>query len=502
MTDAEAIALPGKLTDKPNRNRPCQTCGELIRFKLRARPAVHIPWHPYENMPHHHHQNPQHKPAPMPGSNLPQTFNPPTPTPQPSTKPGQQPQEGSQGQQGQLFEGQGAAEGAAEGTEPDPEPGQEQEFAGGPFEDPNMPNTEAQEPSPLEPSSLPAQIYNALKPYLTADTLALIAKHTPKVLPTPPPTVQVITQTVVRYQDESGTSATTGPVHCQQARLVRYMSVPYTPGWCGVMLAGDAGSGKTRGFGIAANLLGYDLDHQGEMSVGLGVFASGLLGHYDINGLYHSTVFRRGYEFGHAILLDEIDKSAGDVLAVIQAGIDSDRMSFPDGMIARHPRFRLVIAAPTKGFGDTSGAYPSSKVLPADFLSRFVRIDWDVDPIMESAIVASTISDSETLKPWITFVQAARAWSKSELGGKLVISPRATYQGARLIIDGLEPGETLADMARRVVGTAAIDNSTWDRLLRAVPLPKIVYTPKPKPQPLLSSSTDQTATSEPQEETR
>jgi uncharacterized coiled-coil protein SlyX len=99
-----------------------------------------------------------------------------------------------------------------------------------------------------------------------------------------------------------------------------------------IWLAGPAGSGKTTAAHQVADKLGLPFDSHGAIRTPFQV-----TGHYDIHGTYRSSQFRRIFENGGVILLDEIDASDPGAVLELNQALSNSKMSFPDGTIDRHP---------------------------------------------------------------------------------------------------------------------------------------------------------------------
>ena len=422
----------------------CSDCRGSIRWNiLPGRTPKALPWDPYLDRPHECHS----KPHETGEEEFPSPPTPPSPSPAPSLPPGV-----PTGDVAKAAEW-GAAKAEADYT----------------------PTTPTPTPHHDSPHSSP-NLENAVWLSIKENVLHEIKKHVP------PPVEGGGTQTILNIHvvrvpdgDDPGNAREASPAHPALARVVKCLAYPPTPGNCGVWLKGDAGSGKSEGARMAGKLLGYAPDEVEELSICTGMFASSIIGYMmpQLSGppLYQATAFRRSYEHGKLLLMDEIDKADGGVLASFQSGIDSHAMSFPDGMVKRHPRFKLIIASPTDGNGSDRDKYPASKLLPADFRSRFMKVDWPIDPDMEMAI---SLSINPECRTWVSWVQDIRTWCNGPGAiRRIVVSPRHAYQGARMLTD-MPEGLTLETMAREVLGKYELDDSTWARMLNAVPLPKYV----------------------------
>lgn len=189
-------------------------------------------------------------------------------------------------------------------------------------------------------------------------------------------------------------------------------------------LVGPAGSGKTTAASAVAKAL--DLPFYSE-SVCIQTPASKLVGYMDANGNYVGTPFRRAYEKGGVFLLDEIDNGNANVLAMLNSALSNGSCSFADGMVKRHKDFRCIAAANTFGNG-ADRQYVGRCQLDAATLDRFCTLVWDYDEEMEIAIAGN--------REWTEYVQACRKGA-ADLKIRIVISPRASIEGARLLEAGM-----------------------------------------------------------------
>lgn len=196
---------------------------------------------------------------------------------------------------------------------------------------------------------------------------------------------------------------------------------------CGIhqMLVGPAGSGKTTCVEKVSEILGLDFF---PMSVGPQTTKSDLLGFIDAGGNYHTTVLREAFEKGGMLLLDELDAANAGVLTVINSLLANGYCSFPDGVIRKHDNFRCVCACNTYGRG-ADRQYVGRNQLDAATLDRFAVVDFDYDEDLELAIAGN--------KSWVKKVQRYRKRA-FDLKMRVVISPRASISGAKLLASGMD----------------------------------------------------------------
>jgi hypothetical protein len=194
---------------------------------------------------------------------------------------------------------------------------------------------------------------------------------------------------------------------------------------CNVWLSGPAGSGKTTAAQACAKALNLPFYFNGAIDS-----EYKLLGFIDAQGRIVSTQFRQAFEHGGLYLFDECDASMPGATLAFQAALANGFADFPGGAIQRHPDCHFIAAANTWGNGATYD-YVGRNKMDAAFLDRFVRMGWDYDENLERAIAAND--------NWVSMVQTARARARAH-GLKVVISPRASINGARLLAAGMSIG--------------------------------------------------------------
>lgn len=195
-----------------------------------------------------------------------------------------------------------------------------------------------------------------------------------------------------------------------------------------IWLAGPAGAGKTYGCVSAADAYGVKFYHQPSM-----LMPHDLLGFRDGFGKFRSTPFVEAYRNGGFILLDEVDAGGNEALLALKGALANGHIMLPlgdDGAmidVPRNPDCYILAAANTYGMGATND-YIGRNKLDAAFLDEFIKIDWQYDESFERSFSGNI--------DWAVRVQKARSRAKSHAGLKVIISPRATIQGAALIAAG------------------------------------------------------------------
>lgn len=152
------------------------------------------------------------------------------------------------------------------------------------------------------------------------------------------------------------------------------------------------------------------------------------------DNLYQSTGFRDRYEHGGVFLMDEIDASNPNILTVLNDALSNDSMSFPDGMVKRHPKFVAIAAANTWGNGATA-EYVGRAPIDGATIDRFTMMHVKIDERLETELVRGTGLDMEHGSTWLHIVRSARR-NVDKHGLKVIVSPRASVGGAKLLAGG------------------------------------------------------------------
>ncbi len=236
---------------------------------------------------------------------------------------------------------------------------------------------------------------------------------------------QKVAEIIIKQQDTSKTI--TGTFHYKLPQLLR-LAASLDVGERNVWLTGPAGSGKTTAAHQVAKVLNLPFEFHGAIDT-----PYKLSGYMDATGCYRETSFRRIYQHGGIILLDECDASSPAALLEINAATANGWASFPDGIIERHPNCYVICAANTYGFGGDAN-YVGRARLDAAFLDRFVTVTWPYDEDLERSIA---LDDA-----WTTVVQSVRK-KVFELGAQLVVSPRASIKGGQLLAGGCSRQEVI-----------------------------------------------------------
>lgn len=218
-----------------------------------------------------------------------------------------------------------------------------------------------------------------------------------------------------------------------------------------VMLVGPAGSGKTTACEKVAQALGLKF-------YATGAIASEykLTGFINAQGGIVSTAFRKAFEDGGLFLFGETDASFPNALLTFNTALANDWMDFPDGMVKRHPDFRVVADANTFGTG-ADRLYVGRNQLDAASLDRYAVLDWGYDEALEASLLGlpapkgSPVPQSIWPLPEFEVQGIAARWFErvrkvrhavTDLKVRHVVSPRATINGTKLLAAGWSWADT------------------------------------------------------------
>jgi cobaltochelatase CobS len=236
--------------------------------------------------------------------------------------------------------------------------------------------------------------------------------------------------TVVEVRHPDGTTTDVGLQHRTFPTLLKAVSARVH-----VWLVGPAGSGKTTAGEKVAEALGLPFYMTGTV-----VDQYALSGYVNAHGAYVPSLFYKAYKEGGVFMLDDFDGSDPVAAVWLNGALANGYAPFPlgnngeGGMTKKHDDFVCICSANTWGQGGTS-EYVGRLKQDAAFLNRFCKIRWDYDADLELA----TCPDMA----WCKRVQEVRKRVKDK-GIKALITPRASYYGARLLAAGLDKSEVEA----------------------------------------------------------
>ncbi len=228
-----------------------------------------------------------------------------------------------------------------------------------------------------------------------------------------------------------------------------------------VYMMGSPGSGKSTAAANAAKALGLGY---GYISLSAQTAESRLLGFMNASGEYVETEFYRCYKDGGVFCIDEMDNASANLLTALNSALENGHAAFPIGMVTQHEDFVLVATGNTAGYG-ANPMFPERRPMDAAFRERFVFLSWEYDESLERDI-AKGHNPSPAADKWVTWVQSVRKYAAQHFP-KLLVTPRASIKGARLIKD-FNPKD-VADM----VIFKGFDKDSKARLLAANPLPRM-----------------------------
>ena len=206
-------------------------------------------------------------------------------------------------------------------------------------------------------------------------------------------------------------------------------------------LVGPPGTGKTTLCSQIADALNLEF---AMISCDPTMPASKLFGFVDANGTERRTPFWDVYENGGLFLFDEIDNAHPGIIAGMNSALANGHCAFASRIVKRSPEFRCIAAANTFGTGATR-QFVGRNQLDAATLDRFVTVTVDIDETLEEALTLANLTENVALaKEWLASV---RKWRQSvaDKGLQVIISPRASIEGARLLGVGFSMAE-VADM--------------------------------------------------------
>lgn len=252
------------------------------------------------------------------------------------------------------------------------------------------------------------------------------------------------------------TATITGRTHFMLDKVLRVVDQGLSP-W----LTGGAGVGKTTIAEQVAKSL--DLDYSPESFCSQSSKAE-MKGYKTANGLYESTEFRKRFEEGGVYLLDEVDAANPNILLALNSALSNGIMAFPDGVVRKHPKFVAIACANTYGNGATA-EYVGRQVIDGSSVDRFVKLDIPVDENMEAGIVSDLSVDKGAGSLWHGIVRAARA-NVINYGLKVIVSPRASYHGAKL----LNAGFTFQECVPMTFGSG-MKKEQYDKVMNNITIP-------------------------------
>lgn len=208
------------------------------------------------------------------------------------------------------------------------------------------------------------------------------------------------------------------------------------------LLLGPPGAAKTYCAMAVLQERGYSIpDTLSVLSLSPMSGKSELMGFMDAQGRTVATGFRRMFERGGAIVIDELHNASPGALVAIHSAMEQRVAGFPDGAVQAANGFTLVATANCLRPGP---GHEYAVPIDAATLDRFLLIRVGYDERYERGVALKL---NPKAGRWCDAFFAARARMKNQKG--LDLSPRALYRGARIL--SVLPLTTLEDLSRMVI---------------------------------------------------
>lgn len=197
------------------------------------------------------------------------------------------------------------------------------------------------------------------------------------------------------------------------------------------MLIGPCASGKSTTLFRVAEATGCELFIQGPVTT-----KYDLLGYLDAGGIYHPTPFQQWFTSEKKAILgwEEYDANIPEAILDTNIGLENRVMYFPYSAkpVQMACKDSVAIAnANTFGLGSTDDFVGRNRQ-DAAALDRWVQLQWNYDEKLERMITGNDA--------WCERVQTLRK-NAAKKGLRVVISPRASYRGAKMLKRGWSQAE-------------------------------------------------------------
>jgi MoxR-like ATPase len=245
-------------------------------------------------------------------------------------------------------------------------------------------------------------------------------------------------------------------LHPQVVQIATYVNAD-VPAWAW----SGAGSGKTHMARQIAEMLELDCY---VISVDPTLTVSKLLGYRNVaNGEFVEGFLYKPFKDGGLVALDEGDTGDAGVIASLNSLLANGHYLFPNNeTVKRHPKFRVIVFANSRGTGAVAG-YVARNKLDAATLDRFALVEVKYDEGLEMAVATGEGSPGEPWKPaqpasqatltaFVKWVQSVRA----EVGQSVLISPRASMNGCKLLRAGVPMAEVVSAVVTKLCANDTI----------------------------------------------
>lgn len=167
------------------------------------------------------------------------------------------------------------------------------------------------------------------------------------------------------------------------------------------------------------------------------MFKSEMLGSVSpINGNYFATAFRKAWENGGVIMLDEAGLASGAFLNVMNAALAQKEIRFPDGRrVKMHPHCFILFADNSALYGNDP-LFPERQDAGTAFRDRIAYVKFEYDEKLESRIVLAIYrNDTTKAANWINAARKLRSNLPKDV--PVFASPRFVYAASKAFQAGL-----------------------------------------------------------------
>ena len=182
--------------------------------------------------------------------------------------------------------------------------------------------------------------------------------------------------------------------HTNYPRLTQYSGAKTRDGLhMPIMLTGSAGTSKS----MAAEHLAEDLGlRYGYIAGSQQLTKSDLLGYRAPSGDIVDSIVGDYYQNGGLLVIEEIDAINANILLNLNTAIAGRNGYFAGRMVKRHENFRLIATANT--YGGSNENYNARTKLDASTMSRFLRLEWELDEGLETNLLGDMYLDTSIKK--------------------------------------------------------------------------------------------------------